>query len=417
MATWLLIAASSAVALGAAGVDVEVRSIRGEPEYGELVALTADEVRLETADGPQTFPRRGLLSVAPTTPSPLIPTSLEDAPIVVQLTDGSRIPAAAYSVAGRRVEIEIVGGGIAKTTTRAVHWVRFFQPQLQTRAPWERILASDLTADAIVIRKSSEPATTDLQPEAATVVLDYLEGVLTDVGADEVGFEFDGTQVKVPRAKVEGFVYFHPPVRTLTEPVAAISDTSGGTWHIKSVSLENETLDLVTVAGVRHSLPLHQLLDVDFSLGNIDYLSDLEPESIVWRPRHELSITPAVRRWFQPEPNDGLHGRPLRLGGTTFEKGLALHSYSEVRYRLTRPYRVLLAKIGIDDSSRQNGELELRLLGDGGLLLQRRITIGEEPFDLELDIAGVRRLTIIVDFGDDSDRGDNLYLCDVRLVK
>ena len=36
---------------------------------------------------------------------------------------------------------------------------------------------------------------------------------------------------------------------------------------------------------------------------------------------------------------------------------------------------------------------------------------------IEVDLTGVRRLTILVDFGDFGDVGDHLDLCDARLVK
>jgi hypothetical protein len=59
----------------------------------------------------------------------------------------------------------------------------------------------------------------------------------------------------------------------------------------------------------------------------------------------------------------------------------------------------------------------LRILGDGKTLLERTVIQGEPPIDLQLDLQGIRRLVLIVDFGDQSDRGDNLNLCHVRLVK
>ncbi len=39
------------------------------------------------------------------------------------------------------------------------------------------------------------------------------------------------------------------------------------------------------------------------------------------------------------------------------------------------------------------------------------------PQQLSLDLTGVRRLTIEVDFGEGGDAGDHLNLCDVRIIQ
>jgi hypothetical protein len=53
----------------------------------------------------------------------------------------------------------------------------------------------------------------------------------------------------------------------------------------------------------------------------------------------------------------------------------------------------------------------------GRELLQTVIAGNEPPRPIELDISGVRRLVIVVDFGDRLSSGDCLLLCNARLSK
>jgi hypothetical protein len=184
------------------------------------------------------------------------------------------------------------------------------------------------------------------------------------------------------------------------------------------MKLKEDVLHGTCVAGVRFEIPLVQLTTLDYSVGNIDYLSDLPRESVVWKPRRSAGNPPSAHRWFSPKFDTGLYGSVLKLDDEPYEKGLALHSHAEVTYRLTKPYRNLLARVGIDDGFRYEADLELRIYGDNEVLFSRKITGRDEPFDLELDMQGIRRLKIVVGYGnDDSERGDNLNLCNARLTK
>jgi hypothetical protein len=45
------------------------------------------------------------------------------------------------------------------------------------------------------------------------------------------------------------------------------------------------------------------------------------------------------------------------------------------------------------------------------------VTGRDKAFPVDLDITGVKRLKILVDFGEEMDIADHLNLCDARLTK
>jgi hypothetical protein len=73
--------------------------------------------------------------------------------------------------------------------------------------------------------------------------------------------------------------------------------------------------------------------------------------------------------------------------------------------------------VGIDDAVRDAGHVELVISGDDRVLFSRTVTGQEKGFPVELDITGVRRLKILVDYGEQMDIADHLNLCDARLTK
>lgn len=398
-------------------LEVSVTSMRGDTVTGRLVEVTSQQLIIETAGGNRTLKSNELLLVRQvgelTAPLP----RSENVATVVRLLDGSVLHAAKYTVDGARANVSLLDGTETTILTRAIDHVRLMPQTPATFDQWQELLKSPRKSDAVVIRKTASTKD-DSDETSVKVALDAPEGVVGDIDESTVGFVFDDTSVNVPRRKVEGVIYYHRTTSASGDPMCRVIDASGSRWNARTMKLKEDVLHGTCVAGVRFEIPLAQLTTLDYSVGNIDYLSDLPRESVVWKPRRSAGNPPSAHRWFSPKFDTGLYGSVLKLDDEPYEKGLALHSHAEVTYRLTKPYRNLLARVGVDDGFRYEADLELRIYGDNEVLFSRKITGRDEPFDLELDMQGIRRLKIVVGYGnDDSERGDNLNLCNARLTK
>jgi hypothetical protein len=98
-------------------------------------------------------------------------------------------------------------------------------------------------------------------------------------------------------------------------------------------------------------------------------------------------------------------------------KGLAIHSRTLLIYRVPAGVRRFQALAGIDESVRTGGHVRLEVRGDNRELFNAPVVAGQEPVEIDLDVAGVERLKILVDFGQQLDIGDSLHLCRARLTK
>jgi hypothetical protein len=386
-----------------AATDVEIRPASGASVRGQLVEISGDAVVIKDNAGTRRLPLTELWEI---TTSAQPPRDARAPSVWIDMADGSQVYAAQFTVTSGQVAIQLLTGQKLTMPTLAVRSVRFRDhaaaPKLAQQ--WTEITSARITADAIIVRRAES--------------LDHLEGIIRDVTDENVQFEFEGKTIAAKRSKVDGILYYHPMAGDLPNRLAQVVDVSGSRWSAKSVQAAPDRFDLTTVSGVNVSLGVDQVTKIDFSSGNTVWLDDLEPESFQWRP-YVASKLPndLLSKLFDPRSPGGRGNATLVLGGQNFEKGLSLNSRMELVYRLTEDFRRCQALVGIDDRVREGGNVRLVISGDDKELFSQAITGHDEPFPLDLDITGVKRLKIVVDFGDELDIADHLNLCEARLTK
>jgi len=78
---------------------------------------------------------------------------------------------------------------------------------------------------------------------------------------------------------------------------------------------------------------------------------------------------------------------------------------------------LLVASVGIDPAQRSRGNVRLEIRGDDRVLFDEPLAGSDAPRAVELDVAGVGRLMILVDYGEGLDIGDQLILGNARLIR
>lgn len=438
-------------AVVAAPLEVDLQTVAGESHHGALVSISADELALATADGERRWPLVDVLDIA----SAKAPRGAATPAVIVNLRDGSRVHAAAYTTSGDTATIELADGAKLSVPTRGVHWVRWPQsgappaaaegkalaaegkapaaegkvpaaeantaaPAVKVAAPagkaapvadlgaqgWQQFIEQPIEADLLVVRKKED--------------VDSVDGQIGDVGAESVAFAIDDEKLDVKRSKIVGLVYYRAEEVAAPAPLAKVQTADGSAWAAKSLTLTETGCTLETATGAKVDVPSAALARIDFSQGKVLYLSDLDWDAAqsertpYFGPPMPLdaSIDPYV-----PQRDRALEGGELALGRRTYRKGLALHSRTRLVFRLPEGYRRLTALAGIDDRLSDQGSVKLDIMGDDKTLLSAIVSGGDAPLPLDLDVSGVRRLTIVVDFGNDQDVGDHLDLCELRIIK
>ena len=386
-------------------LDVSVEALSGPPRAGALVELDDQHIVIEADGKRETIDLRDLLAL---TINNRLPATSPATSVWIELIDGSRLEGTSYTVANRVASIRM-GDRTISVETRSIISVRFHPPSPELDRQWREIRSGGGRGDVVVLRRSKTS-------------LDQLEGVFHDVSEEAVEFEYDEQRIAVKRSKLEGIVYFHSVARDLPAALCEVLETNGSTWHAKSLQLAGELLRVTTTGGISCDIPVTQLARCDFSAGNVTYLSDLEYELAECTPFIATRL-PEKRmlQLYEPRRDASFEGSGLWLGEGNdirqYEKGLSIHSRSLLVFRLQEAYRKLTADVGIDSRLRGRGNVVLVIKGDDKELFRRSIAGKDPPLPLDLNIEGVRRLEILVDFGETLDVADHLNLCNARIVK
>lgn len=167
-----------------------------------------------------------------------------------------------------------------------------------------------------------------------------------------------------------------------------------------------------TQFGPQLEMPASAILAIDERQGQTVDLSDLTPTRYEQRPYLGVS-------WPLSRDADAA-GRPLRLAGSTYEKGLATHASCSVSYKLDGKFQRFDCLVGIDADHSPRGRARLALqldakrleLNDG-----KELTARDAPLPTSIDLRGVQQLTLIIEGGSFGDVQAEVIWANARLVK
>ncbi|WP_442485558.1 NPCBM/NEW2 domain-containing protein [Aeoliella sp. SH292] len=418
-----------AVALSAAA-EVRVITVDEQALAGEIDSLDARTLALATAnEKPELLPIDRVLRIETTRPATAA-TSVPRGEVL--FVDGTRISVSDFATEGAEAILlgtTLTSSGNASINVKLdqVRAVRMMplEPSVPTlEIEWKDLLAGDAAGDLIVIRK------------AGAANLNFVEGTLGDARAAAVSFTLDGETMEVNRNKVFGVLYFRQTARN-SSPTAAVITGAGFRILASTISYSDGQFVVDNVALGRITLPATAIDTIDYSMDRLQYLSDLDPVRHTWSPSPTEAIAKSMlgsvvrdRAFYAPDlsleyPYASLTEEEASSAGLAeikvFKKGLAIRSRTEVVYRVPAGFESFRATAGIDPRTRATGNVVLTLVGDGQTLVEQPIRGQDAPVELECNVAGIKQLGIVVDFGDakswNRGTGDNLHLGGARFIK
>lgn len=391
-----------ALSLLTAGPDVELRTVDGRTLSGSLAELSVEKVAMETAEGPAAFDAEKLLALS-LREKPAAPAAAATS-AWIEMIDGSVLLAKSYATKNGAASVALADGSAVEFPTRGLATVRLQSASDATAAEWARIQGMKLAGDVLVVKKDE--------------AIDYHKGVLGDMGEKTADFELDGEKIPVKRGKIFGVIYYHAAKGEPPAALCTLTDASGSRWAVRSLALKDKEIEWTTPAGVTVKRPASSVASIDFSGGKIVYLSDLKPDASQYTPFFGTAKDiPSIAEFYAPRMDRGMSGKPLKVEGKQYDKGVAMKSRTEIAYRLPGKFTRLKALAGIDDEVRPHGNLRLVIRGDDRVLLETTIAGNEPAKPIDLEVTGVRRLTILADFGEEMDIADCLDLCLARICK
>lgn len=322
-----------------------------------------------------------------------------DQTMVFHLADGGRLYGQLVAGAPEAVLTRTVLGEsvpIPFDRLAAIQFVRGSEAFVKAEELFEAALRARLPAQDVLVTRDPEDTKS-------------LRGRLESLDADSGSFSFGDRPRTFQTDKMFGIVFAagagKPPIFPVTVELSDGSVVSGTIERADA-----ESIEVATSVGAVVELKVSDIMSLRVRSPRVVYVSDLTPavertEGILHRPwpvRKDLSVS----------------ARALSIGGRMFDKGLGVHSKTDLDYQIDRVYESLVATIGIDDAVRPSGSVVFRVLGDGKVLFDSGdLTGSDPPRDVKVDVTGVTSLTLAVDYGEGLDLSDHADWGGARLLK
>ncbi len=395
---------------------VEVLPLRGASLRGTLEALTSAVLRLAVpgAQAPRELALAELREVR-------VPPSASPAPardrLRVTLVNGDVLLAESYAAAPDGLEVRSASFGVLALSFEVL---RSLEPLAARAGPCHD------PAGRLPAQSGSD--------RLALVSGDELAGTLLEARADGLSIELErGRERVVPWADLL-VAQFDNPVVPPTGAFTEVETQAGDLLH----SAAAPTGEAAT--GLSVTLACDPALVALVPFGAVRALrwrggacvdATLLPFSSSYTP---LLATPAgsLTAEFLARERGARVGRrprgcPLRLDGTVYAHGFAVHSGSTITLPLVGGFTTFEALVGIDDEAEElgkgrvpvPGDVDVRVLGDGRVLWEAKGVAGLEAARRvgPLDVSGVKELVLAVDYGGHDETLDRVTWADPVLLR
>jgi len=373
----------------------EALPIEGEPVSGRIAAIAADRITIAPAEGPnRDFLLTELVRLSREAPPAegaeegriLFPDGDRLARTIIIRADDAAIKAQSRTLGGITIPLDAALGLI-------------LNPPMAGEA-----------LDQLQQRIRTEPRTSEV---ARLANGDRVEGSFAELdertiklhGPDDKPMEFD-------RAGVES-IGMDPALVSYPRPEGAFLEATladGTRLGLSGAKLERGELSAVTRFGSNVRIPIAELVRLAARTSAIDYLSERPIDGETYVPYFD-SVRPV-------RIDATIEGRPFRLGGRTYDRGLGTESRTLLAYKLKPGDRRFQALVGVDERAGPLGSVVFRVLVDGQERFASPVmTFREPPKAVDVDLEDGKLLILITEFGDRGDARDLADWVEARIIR
>jgi hypothetical protein len=246
---------------------------------------------------------------------------------------------------------------------------------------------------------------------------DELTGGVMGLGESAVTLEAGGEKTEIAFDKL-AVVIFNPALAHKPKPSGLrwlVGLADGTRLTALEFTANRDSAKLKLAGGASLETTTNTIVCLQPLGGQTVYLSDLKPASFKHIPFLTLE-------W--PYQNDRtVLGGQLRADGKLFAKGIGIHSPARITYELPGTFERLESLVAVDAETNSRGSVVFRVFTDdgSGKLIERFtspvVRGGDPPLPVAVTLAGIKRVTLLVDYADRGDELDHADWLNARLVR
>lgn len=319
----------------------------------------------------------------------------------VYLANGDRIPGTIVSIINDKVTIRADLGttqdlSVLLSSVSAILFSETAAARAAT-ASGQKLLAEPRTQDTAYLSNG-----------------DAIQGLLTSIdGAGRVRIEVAGKSIEVEKERLQS-ILLNTKLTRVPRPKSLywqLALVNGARLSARNVELRGHELRATTLAGGEVTIPVLSLATLQTRQGKAIYLSDL-------RPLH-YEHTPFLGVRWPLGIDRSVAGLNLCLAGSTYDKGIGVHSRSRFAYGLPNGSRRFEAIVGLDEHTGRLGNVQIQAEIDGKPVFDPPIELSGSDPPKPLRVAlptGARELTLLVDYGRGGDVQDHVNWAEARII-
>lgn len=277
-----------------------------------------------------------------------------------------------------------------------------------TRALWLKIVDPDK------LNRENEPDNEDtvyLHDKNDPTIIRSVSGKIIGLDEQSLTFAFRGKERTITRGRIIGMVFKHASRPVPESPgIHQVIEVQGGQRLPAKIRSMTDHVAFDVIGGGLLTPPRAVVSAMRIENGRRIDLTRTMPNAEEAIPYFGLKLPYKV--------NTNFSGKPIVLfDEQTYERGLAVHSKSRLHYKLKPNAQRFQATFGLMAPGGKLGNVQARVLGDGKTLwAQDDITPATKPIRVDVDLKGIQRLILEVDFGKGQDVGDRAAWVDPRLI-
>ncbi len=370
--------------------QVQVSPTSTPPFAAELQSIVGDVLNLSVDGQVRSVPLNDMRTLK----FPFSPVGAS--PLSISLRDGTQLAAESMISDGSSATIRLAGGFEFQADTAFVGDVQLGQLTPSQLKQWQAICQSRIEADMLVLIRSPDS-------------LDKIEGLIQSMNAEAVDFEFSGQSVPAPLTKLAGLRFFAATEPKTAKVQAVVLDRHGGRWNAAQLRYQAEgPLSLTLSVGLQLDLPLQEVAEIDFSVGSMKYLAELESIERSAASRFELGVDiPGAGQLFGARP----------VAGKRLPPSIEFLGSGTSTYRVPADFTRLLGTVELAPRGNKLTACVVQVLLEKKVVWEKRLSEPEDAQPLDITVVGDQRLQLVVQAESKIPVGDVVLFREVRFLK
>ena len=240
-------------------------------------------------------------------------------------------------------------------------------------------------------------------------------GIMESLNLDKLHLSYEGKSETIDVGKLKALVMADLGLKRLGGSIATISLIDGSTVVGVISNIANRKVSVSQSGNTTIEFPTNKIASLVVESDRLQYLSDLEPTDVQQRTQFALQREWKRDRSVETNPLRIRFGKSDRI--SQFHKGLGTQAFTELSFTNAKNFDRFNATVGIDAETQGRGDCRMVLRGDGIELWSKRVRGDGDPEDVDVEIAGMKVISLVVYPGEDFDLADHADWANARFVR